>query len=579
MANEEAKIKVKVDAGEATAKMGELNESTKTLKQQIKEAEKEAIKFGDATSKEAIEAAKKVAMLKEQFADFKDRVDAFHPEAKFQAVAKLASGIAGGFGAAQGAMALFGSESEDVQKALLKVQAALALSQGLNEIKGLTDAWGNFKLVALDALSGIKKAIMANPFTALIGGLAAVTAGVLAWLAAEDDLIVKIKEAREAEKQRFEASQKQYDREIALAKALGQNVSDLERQKQLDRLKTVKENIRLMELERNFEIENEIKKLKLFNQYSAEKEKQLREQTKEQKELNQELLDAENSLTIQRISLLDKANAAALNANIKKKESNAQVHREEKVQREKEIELIEKKTATTVTGAEKQLKTLPETASQVQYQFQQATFSFNEQIELMTADLLNFFNKGAGLAVSFGVDTIQTNLNTVSSFMDAAMNNQLKAAEGNEKRQEQIRKTYFERQKKVQIAMATISMFEGALQAFKSTAASPVTILFPAAPYIAAASALALGASNIAKIKSQTYQGGSASSGGAPSAPNFGGGGTPTPAPQPNQGTTNLDRDRIEAGQKIVIHNTISETEITRTQKRVGMIQERSTIK
>ena len=39
-------------------------------------------------------------------------------------------GIAGGFAVAQGAAALFGEENEDVQKAMMKVQAALALVNG-----------------------------------------------------------------------------------------------------------------------------------------------------------------------------------------------------------------------------------------------------------------------------------------------------------------------------------------------------------------------------------------------------------------------------------------------------------------
>src|SRR3990170_1252356 len=164
MATEEIKIKVSLTAGEAAKELDNLkgkadeaatstdglSTANKTLKQQLKEAVKEAqllsAQFGES-SKEAFAAQKKVANLKEEISDFGDRINALNPEAKFAAVSKVASGIAGGFAAAQGAMALFGAESEDVQKALLKVQAALALSQGLNEIKGLGDAFKNFKLV------------------------------------------------------------------------------------------------------------------------------------------------------------------------------------------------------------------------------------------------------------------------------------------------------------------------------------------------------------------------------------------------------------------------------------------------
>ena len=44
-------------------------------------------------------------------------------------------GIAGGFAVAQGAAGLFGGESENVQKALLKVQSALAIVQGIEAFK------------------------------------------------------------------------------------------------------------------------------------------------------------------------------------------------------------------------------------------------------------------------------------------------------------------------------------------------------------------------------------------------------------------------------------------------------------
>ncbi len=49
----------------------------------------------------------------------------------------VAQGVAGGFAVAQGAAALFGEENEDVQKALLKVNAAMAILQGLQQIQTL----------------------------------------------------------------------------------------------------------------------------------------------------------------------------------------------------------------------------------------------------------------------------------------------------------------------------------------------------------------------------------------------------------------------------------------------------------
>lgn len=125
-------------------------QATKNLKAQLKEAQLEAQRLADKygeTSKEAIAAYKNTANVKEQIADMKQTIDAFHPEAKFNAMAEVASGLAGGFAAAEGAMALFGAESEDLQKQMLKVQAALSLSQGINSIMGLGDGFRNLSLV------------------------------------------------------------------------------------------------------------------------------------------------------------------------------------------------------------------------------------------------------------------------------------------------------------------------------------------------------------------------------------------------------------------------------------------------
>lgn len=123
--------------------------ATKALKAQLKEATNEAQmlaqKFGNA-SKEAIAAAKRAAQIKDEIAGVNEAINALHPEDKFNAVTQAVNGIAGGFAAAEGAMALFGAESEDVQKQMLKVQAALALSQGLNQI---TELKGGFEALSI----------------------------------------------------------------------------------------------------------------------------------------------------------------------------------------------------------------------------------------------------------------------------------------------------------------------------------------------------------------------------------------------------------------------------------------------
>jgi hypothetical protein len=151
MADEIIGIKITTDAAQATQEVEKLDKafegtdnSVKSLRQQLKDATANvaimADKFG-ATSKEAINAAKRAAELKDRIGDAKALTDAFNPDAKFKAVASSLAGVAGGFSAVQGAMALFGKENKNVEAALLKVNAAMALSQGLQAVGESIDSF------------------------------------------------------------------------------------------------------------------------------------------------------------------------------------------------------------------------------------------------------------------------------------------------------------------------------------------------------------------------------------------------------------------------------------------------------
>lgn len=168
MADKDVALKLRVDGQEA-------DKTVKSFKQQLREANAELVsvseKFG-ATSKEAINAAKRVAQLKDAIGDAKAMADAFSPDAKFAAFSGALRGVAGGFAGVQGAMALFGSESENLQKTLLKVQAAMALSEGLNAITGSIDAFKNLGAVikssVVTAFSTLRGAMLATGIGALV---------------------------------------------------------------------------------------------------------------------------------------------------------------------------------------------------------------------------------------------------------------------------------------------------------------------------------------------------------------------------------------------------------------------------
>jgi len=137
----------------------EVKDNVKSLKAQYKEAVVELQRVSAAygeTSDEAIRAAKAAAQLKDQIGFTNDLVNSFNPDAKFNALSKSFGGVLDGFQAVEGGLGLIGVEGESVQQAMLKVQSAMAFSQG---VQGLMEAKDSFK-----QLGSVVKDVVAQLF-------------------------------------------------------------------------------------------------------------------------------------------------------------------------------------------------------------------------------------------------------------------------------------------------------------------------------------------------------------------------------------------------------------------------------
>lgn len=170
MADNIVGIKIEVGGKEqVVSSMGELRKILKDLKfEQLSLSEQ----FG-ATSEQAINAAKRIKELEDRVNQAKEATDQFDPGQRFQAFSTAASQLAGAFGAVQGAMALVGIESEDLQKQLVKIQGAMALSQGLNQIADLGKSFDQLKITAVNTFRIIKAEIGATGIGAVILGISA----------------------------------------------------------------------------------------------------------------------------------------------------------------------------------------------------------------------------------------------------------------------------------------------------------------------------------------------------------------------------------------------------------------------
>jgi hypothetical protein len=133
---------------EVKSNLDSAEKSVGSLKSQLRQAQAEvgalSDKFG-ATSKEAVNAAKKAAELADRIGDAKALTEAFNPDAKFRALSGALGGVAGGFSAVTGLMGALGTESKDVEAAILKVQSAMAISSGLQAVGESID---QFKILA-----------------------------------------------------------------------------------------------------------------------------------------------------------------------------------------------------------------------------------------------------------------------------------------------------------------------------------------------------------------------------------------------------------------------------------------------
>ena len=114
---------------------------TQSAKQRLREMQKELIAMAEA-GQQGTDAFKRLEQqageLKDEIGDVNQRIKNLASDTKtIDVFVGAIQGIAAGFQIAQGAAALFGDENEDLQKAMLKVQGAMALANGVQQVANL----------------------------------------------------------------------------------------------------------------------------------------------------------------------------------------------------------------------------------------------------------------------------------------------------------------------------------------------------------------------------------------------------------------------------------------------------------
>jgi hypothetical protein len=335
---------------EATLDGGNVEKSVKSIRQELREAQNDAIqlgrKFGEF-SPEAQAATDKVSKLKNEISDFGDRVKALDPDKKFTAFSAALQGVAGGFAGIQGAIGLFGTESAELEKQLLKVQSALALSEGLNSVLAAQDSFKNLgsliKGNVTKAFGTLRGAIISTGIGALVIGVGLLIANFdavkrvvlnfIPGLAKVGEFIGKLvtgitdfvgvtseaERAYDRLKKTTEGSNNQIDRQIKLLQAQGgqeKKIAELQKQKIDNTIKVTKANKNQTDEDKKnlLDLENEKKVIGLEEQArlkkeAADRKKQRQEEGKQaaaeakQKadEIKKQTYESDKELTLARL--------------------------------------------------------------------------------------------------------------------------------------------------------------------------------------------------------------------------------------------------------------------------------------
>ena len=283
------------------------------------EAERLAQQFGinDAKTQEAIKVAGKYKQQMEQL-DF--AIDA--ARGGTDQIFRATQGVVAGFEIAAGAAGLFGSESEELEKVLIKVQSAMALSQGLKDFQeflpAITATATAIRTKLITAFSSLKAAIASTGI-----GLLIVSIGVLIQQTDEyndeiDKTIdrelelarIRDKEGVESINRSINATQKALEFKLLSAQKEGKSQQELrdielktlidrrnslrefyanEKTTQAERAKALEEYNKISDIVTRKEIENQIA-IKNANKEAAE---QAKITAKQRQETEQKRLDDE----------------------------------------------------------------------------------------------------------------------------------------------------------------------------------------------------------------------------------------------------------------------------------------------
>ena len=135
-----------------TVNTDESKKAFSSLREELKAVEREMQQLamaGEQNSERFKELQKRGGEIKDTMGDIRQRINALASDTKkLDAFTDGVKGIAAGFSVAEGASALFGDQNEELQKQILKVQGAIALLNGVQEVANILNKDSAFMTIA-----------------------------------------------------------------------------------------------------------------------------------------------------------------------------------------------------------------------------------------------------------------------------------------------------------------------------------------------------------------------------------------------------------------------------------------------
>lgn len=173
-------FKKKLDPKETITKTQSLKNELKKLREEMQQV---AVTSG-VLSAEYLDLKNRAGQLDDTIKDVNaDIANAGSDTRGIDNVIGSVTALAGGFSVVQGAAALFGDESEDLQKALLKVNAAMAIATGLQQVQNALTKQGSLVRLA-DTAATYTQIAAQKIYTFVTGRATAATIGFKIALAA-----------------------------------------------------------------------------------------------------------------------------------------------------------------------------------------------------------------------------------------------------------------------------------------------------------------------------------------------------------------------------------------------------------